>query len=378
MNKANLTGRDVGPYGDDPLQKSQATKVNLAGIDVSAKTLDVAIHSNGQDLPITQFNNNLEGHQKLIQLLTKRKVHARVVLEATGSYSLGLALVLADHPRSQVMVANPRAMKSYAEAIMQRGKSDPLDAGTILDFCKRMDFVPWARPAEERLVLRGITRRIRQLTGETIAEKNRLHAKGFEGEMGEFVIDDVEVNLRHLKDRVNLLKNKALDLIKLHEDLKANYDLLLTIKGVGVTSALHILGELMVMPEDMTAPQWVACAGLDPRICQSGTSLDKAKRISKAGNKYLRAALYMPAMTASNRDPNVQSFYRKLVDERGKKGIVALVAVMRKLLHAIWGMFRHNQPFDGTKFHPLPVAGGRSPIAGCEPASSDGVQINTT
>lgn len=134
--------------------------------------------------------------------------------------------------------------------------------------------------------------------------------------------------------------------------MRRRYDLMNTIKGVGPLSSICILAELMVLPQDMTASQWVAHAGLDPREHSSGTSVNGGSRISKAGNKYLRAALFMPALSASFHNPHVQSFSRKLVN-RGKKPIQAVIAVMRKLLHSIWGMFAHDKPFDGNRFHPI-------------------------
>jgi hypothetical protein len=66
--------------------------------------------------------------------------------------------------------------------------------------------------------------------------------------------------------------------------------------------------------------------------------------------RYIRRALYMPALVAIRCEPNVRAFYEKLV-ARGKRPIVAVVAVMRKLLHSIYGMFKHREPFDGDKFY---------------------------
>jgi transposase len=121
------------------------------------------------------------------------------------------------------------------------------------------------------------------------------------------------------------------------------------LRGIATTSALRILAELAVLPADMTPRQWVAHAGLDPRALDSGTSLHKPARISKKGNRHLRAALYMPAMVAVREEPDVQRFYQKRL-AGGLKPIQALVAVGRKLLHAIHGMWSSNRNFDGKKF----------------------------
>ena len=116
-----------------------------------------------------------------------------------------------------------------------------------------------------------------------------------------------------------------------------------------MASALRLLAELCVLPADMTPRQWVAHAGLDPRHFESGSSVRAPTRISKVGNRHLRAALFMPAMVAARYEPRVRAYYEKLI-ERGKKPLQAIVAVMRKLLHAIHGMLEHDQDFNGEKF----------------------------
>jgi len=105
-----------------------------------------------------------------------------------------------------------------------------------------------------------------------------------------------------------------------------------------------------VLPDGMTVRQWVAHAGLDPRACQSGTSVNKPARISKTGNVHIRRALFMPALVAVKHEPRVTAFFNQLV-ARGKKPLQAYVAVMRKLLHAIYGMFTTNTDFAAEKFY---------------------------
>ena len=110
----------------------------------------------------------------------------------------------------------------------------------------------------------------------------------------------------------------------------------------------------MLLPAGLTHKQWVKCAGLDPRHFKSGTSVDKRACISKAGNRYIRQALYMPALRAKAHDPHVKGFFEHLI-ANGKTPLQGVCAVMRKLLHAIHGMFTHNQPFDNSRFYALPA-----------------------
>ena len=66
-----------------------------------------------------------------------------------------------------------------------------------------------------------------------------------------------------------------------------------------------------------------------------------------AGNAYLRASLYMPALSAVAHDPQVKGFY-KSQQLRGKKKIQALCAVMRKYLTGFGACLQNNQPFDSA------------------------------
>jgi transposase len=323
-------------------------KPNPVGIDVSAKELVLA-SDRSRD---ARFDNDPAGHKKLVRFLTKGGRSARVVIEATGVYSLDLALALHRAPRIEVMVANPRAVANFAKAYLQRSKTDPLDAEVLLEFARRMPFSAWVPPEPEHLDLRGISRRIAALVKTLQQEKNRLHAASQSAEMTPLVRRDVEVNIRHLERRIEHLRDQALTLISRHEALHQAFEHLVSIKGIAEASAISILGELVVLPGDMTVRQWVAHAGLDPRHVQSGSSIQKPARISKAGNKYLRAALYMPALVAIQHEPNVAAFYDKLLAS-GKTKMQANIAVMRKLLHAIFGMLKHGANFDGEKFYAI-------------------------
>ena len=327
----------------------QATQI---GVDVDSEELVCATKHAGQRLPLATFANTAAGHKKFIRWATKGGHSVRVCLEATGIYSLEFALALHHAKNVEVMVVNPRAIKDFARACMQRAKTDAVDAGGILAYLQRMPFTAWQPPAPEILELQAINRRIEQLHTELTREKNRRHAAHFARASANAIAHDIEVNIRHLERRLERMHESALELVRGVPALAAKLAHLVSAKGIGEISAMRLLAELLVLPGDLGAPQWVAHAGLDPRPYESGTSIHRPRRISKVGNRHLRAALYMPALVAIQHEPNVKAFYRKLI-AAGKRPMQAVVAVMRKLLHAIWGMLKHDQNFDGNKFFKL-------------------------
>jgi len=100
----------------------------------------------------------------------------------------------------------------------------------------------------------------------------------------------------------------------------------------------------------MQAKQWGAMTGLDPSQYQSGSSVNKKPRRSKAGNRYLRIALYRPALSAARHDPNT-TYYQHLITTRGLKKLRAVCPVMRKLLHAIHATLKNRTPFKSSRFY---------------------------
>lgn len=320
------------------------------GIDISKDCLDICCHTNGREQQ-RRFPNTSAGHQALIDWLGNGPI--RACIEASGRYGLDIALALSEAEDIQVMVANPRAVKNFREASMRRSKTDALDAGVLCEYAQRMPFEPWEPPEEATRELRALTRRIQALTVERAREKNRLHAHQASRMASAIVTNDIEVNIRHLTRRIDELLRQATKTIDESEGLQAAFDHLLSIPGIARKSATLLLGELALLPNDMSVRQWVAYAGLDPRRHQSGTSVEQRERISKVGNARIRRALYMPALVAVRNDRHIGAFYEKLLD-RGKKPIVATVAVMRKLLHSIYGMLKHDQDFHGEKFYRIP------------------------
>jgi transposase len=319
------------------------------GIDVSARDFTVAIEGRAERLV---FSNDAEGHEKLVRMLRRRGARARVCLEATGIYHLDLALALHRAAGVEITVVNPMAARDFGRGLMQRSKTDGVDAELLLAFAYRMPFEPWRPPAPEILDLRAIVRRIGALTLTRTQERNRLHAAGRCAELTDAIAWDIEAHLEHLAQSMERLQAQALAIVQASPELTRRFELLTSVRGIATVSALRILAELAVLPADMTPRQWVAHAGLDPRQVESGTSLHKPSRISKTGNTHLRAALYMPAMVAIREEPHVKAFAAKLI-ARGKKPIQAIVAVERKLLHSIHGMWSHDANFNGEKFHAM-------------------------
>ena len=318
------------------------------GVDVSARELVVA--RRGQESE-KRWANTRSGHQQLVSWLRGLGGGVRVCVEASGNYSLDLALRLSQRSGIELEVVNPRLARRFAESLGKRSKTDPVDAQVLAEYAARMPFTRWQAPSVQALQLRSLVRTIAALTRICTQEKNREHAATASTVLAPMVARELERHRQYLEQRMAKLRRKAQGIIARDPELGRRWQHLLSVPGVGEISALHILGELCTLPPTLDARQWVAQCGLDPKHYESGSSVQATPRISKAGNRYLRAALYMPALVAVRYDASAAGFYLRL-QQRGKAKLAALTAVMRKLLHGIYGMFRHDQDYEGLKLFP--------------------------
>ena len=327
---------------------SRSTMV-FCGIDVSAATLSVAVQQEDQPVEQRELANSASGHKALIAWL-RGKGPARVSLEATGIYSLDLALALDAAAGIEVAVLNPKVVNRFSQTL-RRSKTDQADAQALAEYSRRMPFVPWRAPGRAGLGLRTLSRPIAGLTVEHTRGSNRLHAAQGSAATPRCVVQDLKRSLAGLKRRIVRLRREATALVQADATMRQRFELLTGIPGIAEISALQLLGELAPLSEEMSVRQWVAHSGLDPAHQVSGSSIHRPSRISRAGNRHLRRALYMPALVAVQHDPHMKAFY-ELLQSRHKARLQALIAVARKLLHAIYGIFRSRTPYDGHKLFP--------------------------
>jgi transposase len=322
----------------------------FCGIDVSAATLAVAVIEQDQPLQQREFANRSSGHKALIGWLGKRKACVRVSMEATGIYSLDLALALDAASEVELAVLNPKLVNRFQQTLA-RSKTDAADAVVLAQYSQRMPFTRWQRPSLNGLQLRALARHISALVTQQGRERNRLHALENSSTAPRAVLDDLRRSLASVERRIVKLRRVAMELIRANAQLNERFCLLTSMPGIAAISAIQLLAETVLLAPDLTARQWVAYSGLDPMHCISGTSVHKRSRISRSGNRHLRRALYMPALAAVRWDRHLKAFYEAL-QARHKTKLQALIAVARKLLHAIYGIFKTRTPYDGSKLFP--------------------------
>jgi transposase len=313
---------------------------SVLGIDVSKDSLDVVL-VRGERSEHKVFSNSGVGHKHLHNwLLAQQTGPVHACLEATGQYGEAVTEHLY-HGGHQVSVVNPARIKRYGESKLHRNKTDKADAALIAEFCQKEKPPLWTPLPACVKHLRALVRRLEDLQSAYQQERNRLGS----GERNAWVLDDLQAHLDYLGERIGVLRQTIQQYIEQNPDLNSQQKLLISIPGIGKLTAARLLAEIGDISAFEGAPQLAAYAGLNPRGNRSGSSVFKKTRISKQGRAFLRKLLYMPAIVARKYNPVVRQFCERL-SERRLPEMAIVAAAMRKLLHIVFGVLKHQLPFD--------------------------------
>lgn len=315
------------------------------GIDVSKATLDVAIRQNAHSQHF-QVPNQIQGFEDLHQRLQASGDIRVVALEASGRYGEALAHFLVEHGYV-VNYLNPKLTHRFSQKSLRYSKTDAHDAESIAHYAQLHPSAAWLAPSPEQRLLQKRSRRLETLKKMRQQEVNRLKS----GLDDPFVLEQIQSLIQHFEVLIRQTSAAIQALIRQNPDLKANFKLLTSIKGIGTVTAAVFLAELGDIRRFPSVKQLTAFIGLDAQDYQSGTSVKRPAHISKQGSSRLRAALYMPALTAIRYNPACSRLNQRL-EARHKAAKVRIVAVMKKLVHQIYGVLKSQQPFD-PHFQPI-------------------------
>ena len=306
------------------------------GIDVGKFELAIALRKDGK-FTDKLVENNSKGFQKILKFLEKNAPEAEVYLEATGRYGESITNFLFAHG-FDVKVVNPLKIKAFSQLKMSRQKTDKVDAQIIAEFGAKFGGRSYTPIAENLKELRELYRTNCALKDELTSCKNHLENK----ELIALSVREIWENIvQKLEEEIKNCSEKMKKIIEEDKELKVKKGLLIEIPGVGEETARAFLAEVPRLNEFRTARELAAFIGLTPQHRFSGSSVRGRPRISKMGLKILRKAFYLPAITAMRFNPSLKIFSENLRN-RGKKGKQIICAVMRKLVHIIFGVLKYD------------------------------------
>lgn len=313
--------------------------MEFVGIDIAKRKFDLAWLSDGKR-KVKTFDNTEQGRIELLAWLKKQGLtttNSHIAMEATSQYYEAVALALFD-AGYLVSVVNPHQIKAFGEAVMQRQKTDRADATLIARFCETLKPQPWQAPPAAVRELQRLLARLEAVQAMHVQEQNRRY------ESQGITLESVGRVMATLDDEIKHLEKQIKNHIDRHPDLRKQDELLRSIPGVGPTVSSYAIAWLRGERFD-DARQAAAFVGLSPRHHQSGDSVRGKSSISRQGHSRLRKILYWPAMSAMRYNAAALGLAQRM-DAAGKNKKVAIIAVMRKLVHWMIGVIKSGKPFD--------------------------------
>jgi transposase len=299
-----------------PIQPPPALPSSYLGVDVAKASLAVAAPGQALTCP-----NTPRAHQRLV-VLCRQFPAPHVVLEASGGYEQDLvrALQAAQIP---VSVVQPQRVRHFAKAAGVWSKTDPVDAAVLRRFGEVHQPAPTLPRTPTQEALAELIGRRRQLVELQTQEANRA-----EHHAHKVVQRTARHLLSALKKEIQACETAITKLLATDAGLAQRVRRLQELYGMGPVNAVTLVVEMPELGQlsDQTA---AALAGVAPYPQESGQW--KGRRRIRGGRPTVRLALYTAAMTARRHDPILKAYYERLI-ARGKAGLVAITAVMRKLI----------------------------------------------
>lgn len=310
----------------------------VIGIDVSKKTLDISF-ANQSTWDHYQIPNNVSGFKRLIDTIGK---DAHVVLEASGVYHLRLASYL--HERGlKISVVNPLSIRRFAEWRLSRAKTDKKDAKLIAEFGMSQTLVLW-NPEDPRIVKMKQKAMIINMLDRQIHQLNR-QVESIED--GAIIDTETIKQLRRISEKLTREKCKTEKSLEqtCQSAFAKNLKLLKSIPGIGSKSAIMFITHTGNFKKFLHFKQFIAFAGMSPKIRQSGSSLNAKARICKMGNGVIRKTLFMCSLSAQQYNPVCKEMKHRLI-KNGKPKMLINIAIANKLIKQAFAIIRSGEMFS--------------------------------
>lgn len=329
----------------------------VAGIDVAQNELVVCLGRMSDNwVPELyagkSFPNTPSGFKAFTKWVTKTtlaEVPVRYVMEATGVYHQKLAYFL-DDEQQEVSIVLPNKISNYARSLDTKTVTDKTASQAIAQFGLERHLDLWQRPKDVYTKIKYLTRERDQLVSERTVLKNQLHAELAQAFPYKKSVDRINKRIDLLDKQQKEIVAELRAMIASDPEVQQIVVILCTIPSIGLITAATVLAETNGFELIRNKRQLTSYAGLDVREKQSGTSVKGKAKISKKGNKYLRKALYMPALSAIRHQDIFKNTFARLVSRHGIK-MKAAVAIQRKLLELMYTLFKNKTKFDKAIFN---------------------------
>jgi transposase len=322
------------------------------GIDVSKDTLDVAMHGLNAPEQFTdkKVENNFRGYGFLLSWIKEKKIPLEecvFCMEHTGAYSLVLTAFLNEQ---NLFVSVEPALQIKRSIGMVRGKNDKIDARRIAIYAmdKKDKLKNFKVPGKSILKIKQLLTYRDQLTRTMASFKTSLksHNRFQLVTEPDFVTLDIQKQVKDLEMRIEKINQEVEDIIKQEDELKNNYELIRSVKGIGLVISAFMLVTTVNFERFDNGRSYACYSGVAPFEHSSGIVKGRTT-VSFLANKRMKTLLYNAANSAAQYDPELKQYYNRKTKE-GKDHQLVMNAICCKLIYRMFSVVKRQTPFVST------------------------------
>ena len=319
------------------------------GVDISKDTLDAAIYpAKDKKMDFLHFDNTQKGLGEMMSWLKRRGIKASemvICAEHTGVYTNPL-IAFADKKGLALSLNSPLDIKHSMG--IARGKNDTVDAGRIAEYAHRHQdkLRLYERPSDTIMKLQYLLTERRQYMRQRTALINLNNAMGkYETQVAR---SRNESAIHHVEKLAKKVEEQMMSIISEDPAIKRNYDLISSVKGIGLINAINTVVYTNNFKAFETPRRYACYIGVAPFDHTSGTSVRGKTQVSKICRTQQKAELSMAARSAIIHDPGLRRYYQRKMKEKGggkeAHGVV-LNAVKFKLILRMFAVVKSGQPY---------------------------------
>ncbi|AUC80727.1 IS110 family transposase [Lacinutrix sp. Bg11-31] len=322
----------------------------VVGIDVSKKTIDAFCY---QAEVHKEFINDVVGYKSLLKWVSKytNEIDVFYCFENTGYYSLKLALYFASQ---SIVYVEESPLKIKRSSGIVKEKTDKLDAALIARYAwlYREELEPSTVKSMSHLEL-----------GRLLALRDQLvrNNAGLKGTLKEMKIllsspttDSGCISLKrsidYLSKQVKSVEDRIKEIISQDESMQKNYELLSSLKGVGLVVASQLIYHTGNFTRFASWRAFSSYCGTAPFEHRSGTSIYKRKQCHYLGDRKMKSLLSMASVSAIQHDSELRQYYKRKVAE-GKDKMLAINNVRNKLIARAFAVVKRGTPYVVLQQH---------------------------
>ena len=324
----------------------------FAGIDISKTTIDISF-INADATSTTKhlkINNDIKTIAALVDKITKQEdlQNTLFTCEYTGVYTMPFITVMHLKQLNYWVVPAIEIKRSQG---LHRGKNDKADSKMIALYAltHQHQYIPSVLPEVAMQQLKLLfTEREKILKAIALFERTQENESYLNKDVFSVIKKLNRQQIDHLNKALLQVEKQLLLIIKQHNELNKQYELLTSVPGIGKQTAIYLIITTRSFKAFKTWRQMACYAGVAPFEYSSGTSIKGRSKVNHVADKKMKSMLQMCVLSAIKHDAEIKHYYEKKKAE-GKHVMLVMNNIRCKLLARAFAVINRATPFVNTQ-----------------------------